>query len=578
MLKKNGYQIILFFFLLLWQQVLLAAPLQILGVEVKNTAEGVVRCDFLLNRLPLYRAFGLNGPPRIVIDFDDTMLLSRINHAQLTNTPIKNIRVGKHENNSLRVVLDTAHATGFRVATSKDSNVGKAHLIVTIAYSPNLLKSHAEKADKKAEKEKTAKNITAKKAAITKSKTENSITASTTASTKKNTELLAATSSSSRNVKKGAAAVSYYEVEMANVNNAPKLNSAAAVSLEAATATTTKAQKETISIIPLPVPPLDTKKETKVATAINSQVAKAKVDKTKVTTSLSVAPSATVSFGKPTFVSNSSVSKKNPALASSPIDPKASVALLEPDSKQKPRDIVVVIDPGHGGKDPGAHGAKGTKEKDVVLVIAKNLQNYLNNQEGYSAILTRDGDYYVGLHERLRIAHVNKADIFLSLHADAYKSRVIKGTTLFALSSSGATSEAARWLAEKENVSELGGDQTKSSTALRSILLDLAQKSSIRTSLLMGNSILSSLTTINNLHTVHIEQADFVVLQSPDIPSLLVESGYLSDPIDEQRLNDPLFQEMFAKALARGVMNYFVKHPIRGTVVGANTNVLIKNL
>lgn len=225
------------------------------------------------------------------------------------------------------------------------------------------------------------------------------------------------------------------------------------------------------------------------------------------------------------------------------------------------RQIVVVIDPGHGGKDPGAIGKRGTCEKDVTLAIAKALQRIMNNTRGFRAVLTRSQDYFIPLRERLEIAHSCKADVFISIHADAYRNRDAHGISIFALSQRGATSEAARWLAEKENESELGQAISDKGALLRSVLIDLAQTATIGASLEIGGKILSELSNFTSLHFKEVEQAAFVVLKSPDIPSLLVETGFLSYRAEELKLRNANYQREIASRLAAGIQTYFIRHP-----------------
>lgn len=237
--------------------------------------------------------------------------------------------------------------------------------------------------------------------------------------------------------------------------------------------------------------------------------------------------------------------------------------------KQALRDVVVVIDPGHGGKDPGAIGRRGTLEKSVVLAIAKQLQRYINNQAGMKAVLTRRYDHYVGLRQRLNLARDDKADLFISIHADAYKKTTSHGASVYALSQRGATSEAARWLAEKENYSELGGinlDALNDKTGLvRSVLIDLSQTATIGASLELGSAVLKQLSHITKLHHDRVEQARFVVLKSPDIPSILVETGFISNRREEHNLGSSRFRSKIAKAILRGIKAYFASRPPMGT-------------
>jgi N-acetylmuramoyl-L-alanine amidase len=229
----------------------------------------------------------------------------------------------------------------------------------------------------------------------------------------------------------------------------------------------------------------------------------------------------------------------------------------------------IVIDAGHGGKDPGATGILGTKEKNVVLAIAKQLADLVNQQPNMHAILTRNGDYFVPLRDRIRLARSGNADLFIAIHADSFLNDHSSGVSVFALSPSGATSEAARWLATSDNHSELGnvdlkelGDQ---SYVLRSVLIDMAQTATISASLHLGKSLLTALNDVTNLHYPQVEQAPFVVLKSPDIPSVLVEIGFISNASEELRLRDPTYQAKLAQALFAGAKMYFKKYPQTST-------------
>lgn len=232
------------------------------------------------------------------------------------------------------------------------------------------------------------------------------------------------------------------------------------------------------------------------------------------------------------------------------------------------RPIIIVIDPGHGGKDPGTTGTMGTHEKNVVLAIARYLQQDLNREPGFRAVLTRTGDYYIPLRGRLDLARKYKGDMFVSVHADAYPEPGALGASVFALSSRGATSEAARWLAEKENKSELlgGASLPDNDNVLRSVLIDLSQTNTISESLQIGSAVLFQLGKMTVLHHPRVEQAAFVVLKSPDIPSILVETGFLSTPAQERQLRNPQYQRFIANAIMLGIKGYFVRNPLPGTM------------
>ena len=247
------------------------------------------------------------------------------------------------------------------------------------------------------------------------------------------------------------------------------------------------------------------------------------------------------------------------------IDLKTDSQITQKPKKKPQPDFIIVIDPGHGGKDPGASGSAGNQEKSIVFKIAQRLYRKINAQPNMKAYLTRSGDYYLGLRQRLRCARRHKADLFISIHADAFRNASSHGASVYALSARGASSEAARWLAEKENASDLLGGihlETKGHI-LKSVLIDLSQTASIDASLTLGKDILKSLSTLTKLHYQHVEQAGFVVLKSPDIPSLLIETGFLSNPREEKKLSSSLYQNKLATAILKGINTYQKRHRVQ---------------
>jgi len=237
------------------------------------------------------------------------------------------------------------------------------------------------------------------------------------------------------------------------------------------------------------------------------------------------------------------------------------------------RDVIVAIDAGHGGKDPGAIGQRRTQEKDITLKVARRLFNRLDKQAGITPVMIRNKDSYIALRERIRIARDKHADLFISVHADAFKRKAAKGSSVYALSLKGASSEAAAWLAEKENeADELFGDVALDglSQDLKQTLLDLAQNSTLEASLEVGADVLGELKKIGAVHKPSVEQANFAVLKSPDIPSVLVETAFISNLQEERKLNSPRFQETLAAAIQQGVTGYFRKRAPEGTHFYAN--------
>src|SRR5690606_19968517 len=224
----------------------------------------------------------------------------------------------------------------------------------------------------------------------------------------------------------------------------------------------------------------------------------------------------------------------------------------------RPHIHTVVIDPGHGGEDPGAIGRRGSYEKNVTLSIAKRLKARIDAQPDMQAVLTRNGDYFVPLYQRVAIARRAKADLFVSIHADAFVKPQANGSSVYVLSERGATSTAARWLAQKENEADLigGVNLTRQEGHLARTLLDLSQTATINDSLKLASSVLSQLGGINRLHKPQVEQAGFAVLRSPDVPSILVETAFISNPDEERRLNDGAYQNKLADAIIDGIREY----------------------
>ncbi len=232
---------------------------------------------------------------------------------------------------------------------------------------------------------------------------------------------------------------------------------------------------------------------------------------------------------------------------------------------QKPaqRPITVAIDPGHGGEDPGAIGPRGTYEKDVVLAISRKLKSMVDAQPNMRAMLTRDADYFVPLAQRVQKARRVQADLLISVHADAFREARAKGSSVFALSESGATSAAAKWLAKKENDADLigGVDLDRRDPVLARTLLDLSQTAQISDSLKVGRHVLEGIGTHNALHKASVEQAGFAVLKAPDIPSILVETAFISNPEEEQKLRSDRHQQKFAESMHEGIARYFSRNP-----------------
>jgi N-acetylmuramoyl-L-alanine amidase len=249
------------------------------------------------------------------------------------------------------------------------------------------------------------------------------------------------------------------------------------------------------------------------------------------------------------------------------------------------RNVVVAVDAGHGGQDPGAIGRGGTREKSVVLAIAKALAERIDSEPGMRAVLTRKTDQFLTLRERIQRARNAKADLFVSIHADSIRNRAVSGASVYVLSERGATDEAARWLAERENAADLMGGVSLKDNSLASVLLDLSQSANISASMIAAERVLLALDGVGEVRKPQVQQAGFVVLKSPDIPSMLVETAYISNPYEERRLTSSSHQDKLASAIFAGLRGHFERSPPPGTrfaslrrrdtVAGVTTNAAL---
>ena len=308
------------------------------------------------------------------------------------------------------------------------------------------------------------------------------------------------------------------------------------------------------------------------------------VDKPAMPATTSPAPQIpAVAVAKPAIAA---VSPPPAPLATKPADTpaKPAVAVIEPpipagkslqDLRAGTRSLIVAIDAGHGGQDPGAMGPSGKREKDVTLAIARELARQINATPGLKAYLTRDNDVFLPLPKRSQLARAAKADMFISIHADAAENRAAKGSSVYVLSLRGASSQRARWLADKENAADLiGGAAHKPDNTLTSVLLDLTQSGQMRASEDAAAQVLSGLKGVGYNHKPSIERANFSVLRTSDMPAMLVETAFISNPDEERRLIDPEYQRSLARAVLAGVKGYFTQQPPPGTLFAARAKAL----
>lgn len=258
----------------------------------------------------------------------------------------------------------------------------------------------------------------------------------------------------------------------------------------------------------------------------------------------------------------------SPPKAAPPVEPLPGPGKPLHEVRPGSRPLIIAIDAGHGGQDPGAHGPSGKREKDVTLAIARELARQVNATPGLKAYLTRDTDVFLPLPRRTQLARQAKADMFISIHADAAENRGAKGSSVYVLSLRGASSQRARWLADKENAADMigGGALPRADDTLASVLIDLTQSGQMRASEDAAGHVLSGLKAIGNNHKPAIERANFAVLRTSDMPAMLVETAFISNPDEERRLTDPSYQRTVAKAVLQGVDAYFTRQPPPGTL------------
>jgi len=291
-----------------------------------------------------------------------------------------------------------------------------------------------------------------------------------------------------------------------------------------------------------------------------------------VPTTIATGVPTTIATGVPTTIATGVPTAMPRPPGVSPAPQGTSVKTLQQVMQgQGMRPLVIAIDPGHGGQDPGAIGLNGSREKDVVLAISRELARQINATPGLKAYLTRDSDMFIPLAQRARLARSAKADMFVSIHADAAENRKADGSSVYVLSLKGASSQRARWLADKENSSDLVGGVrlAQTSNTLASVLLDLTQSGHMKASEDAAGEVLDGLKRVGNNHKPHIERANFAVLRSSDMPAMLVETAFISNPEEERRLRDPAFQRKVAGAVLDGINTFFTRQPPPGTMYAA---------
>lgn len=535
---KIIYKILFVFMCFFVSASVYASAVRITGFSIKN--EAVANFNFVLSAKPEYKIFYLSNPARVVIDVQDAVLATSFRQSSLAETAVQSIRTGTHPG-ILRIVLDLRKEVFFQHEITFDAK--KKLYILTVNLSEFMPMPKKKVVEEKVHEAPPAQEKP--KPVVTEKKTREAL---------KETPLISPKTSPGKTEKPALMKAKTEEkVVPPPLRQQPSTTSETIVkkSVEPKPETVTR---KSVEPKPIAVKVLRPPEFKRVAQAVEE--AKERIPENNLLAMEVVLPKTI-----PTSDTKVEIIRKE--------KPKPEKRIAR---SKGMRDVIIVVDPGHGGKDPGVTGVNKTQEKNIVFLIGKYLQDGLNKEEGFKVILTRSGDYFVPLRKRLKIAHDNSADLFISLHADAYKGSYFYngGASIFALSKNGATSLAASWLARQENASELKQSEVSNrNMELRSLLIGLAQNVAVSKSLSIGQMILQQLSSVTRLHQNRIEQADFVVLRSPDIPSLLVEVGFLSDASEEKRITQVDYEQNFAEALAQGIKQYFSERPPLGTYLAA---------
>lgn len=523
----------------------LAQASEINGLALSNGATGT-RAEIALDQEAEFKVISLHGPDRLVVDLPTSRLASSLRLPAPIGL-IKSVRTGQPSPGTTRIVFDLAQpvavlkphlepgATGPRLVLEWPGDGAEAASVPAGVASTPVAPVQGPAS--------TPANAVAD--ASSPAKADADAAASAAATTRLISEI-AARSTGSPSPANGQAGTPAGTVAPDPSTQMP--------STTTGTATTTVANGVPVRVAgpsAIPTPPSTS---ATIATGVPTRIATG-----QPATSASATTSG--SGGVPGAVGG----------ASQPVPPTGAVKTMKDVRGRGMRPLVIAIDAGHGGQDSGAVGLNGNKEKDVTLAIARELARQVNATPGLKAYLTRDSDFYIPLNNRAKLARAAKADIFVSIHADAAENRSAKGSSVYVLSLKGASSQRARWLADKENASDMiGGVRLeKTSNTLASVLLDLTQSGHMKASEDAANHVLDGLKRVGNNHKPGIERANFAVLRTSDMPAMLVETAFISNPDEERRLVDPSYQRTLARAVLDGVDTYFTRQPPPGTLYAA---------
>lgn len=516
----------------------LAQASEIKGLVLSNGATGT-RAEIALDQEAEFKVISLQGPDRLVVDLPTSRLASNLRLPAPTGL-VKSVRTGQPNAGTTRIVFDLAQpvavlkphlepgATGPRLVLEwPGDGVEAANVPASVASTPAAPASGPASTSGNAVADAPAKPDDA--------------AASAAATSRLISEIAA----------RSAGSPSTLSV------NGPASSTATPAPTTGATTTTVAngvpAKVGGQSAVPVPPSTSMSAPATTIATGVPTRIA---------TGQPATPPSATSGNGGVQAAIGGSTQ---------PVPATGAVKTMKDVRGRGMRPLVIAIDAGHGGQDSGALGPNGNKEKDVTLAIARELARQVNATPGLKAYLTRDSDFYIPLNNRAKLARAAKADIFVSIHADAAENRSAKGSSVYVLSLKGASSQRARWLADKENASDMiGGVRLeKTSNTLASVLLDLTQSGHMKASEDAANHVLDGLKRVGNNHKPGIERANFAVLRTSDMPAMLVETAFISNPDEERRLVDPSYQRTLARAVLDGVDTYFTRQPPPGTLYAA---------
>ncbi|MGO1071654.1 N-acetylmuramoyl-L-alanine amidase [Lysobacter sp. CA199] len=525
----------------------LAHASEIKGLELHNGATGT-RAEIVLDGAGEYKVISLKGPDRLVVDLPASRLGKSVKLPAGAGI-IKSVRSGEPQPGTARIVFDLAQpvavlkprieqgASGARLVLEWPGDGSETAAAVAVAppsASPAAVVAAQPPASAPSEAEATA---------------------ASNAATQKLIAELAARAAATHPTTSPAAAPTAPA-------SAPPPASVVTAPPAAAVATTASA-------------PVHNTAQQAANQAVFEQAAQAPVPNTVATgvpTRIATGVPTRVATGVPAPVPGSAAAMAPAAMAPEAVPPPGAVKTMKDVMRGRGmRPLIIAIDPGHGGQDPGAIGLTGKREKDVTLAIGRELARQINATPGLKAYMTRDSDVFIPLPRRAALARQAKADMFVSIHADAAENRAAKGSSVYVLSLKGASSQRARWLADKENASDLIGGVRLQQTdnTLASVLLDLTQSGHMKASEDAAGHVLDGLKDVGNNHKPHIERANFAVLRTSDMPAMLVETAFISNPDEERRLTDPSHQRALARAVLSGINTYFTRQPPPGTMYAA---------